>query len=142
MEIDDVEGWLYDIVDECGEEYTLFVYHDGSMYQVKVVYPEVEGQYDPHHGHLYPDGTICLSDEGGVSKLEYAYAKSVLWANGFTIFLQTEEFPFSLNNLEEGDEEDEEDENDDDEGSEDEDDYEDYDDEEDDDEEDDDDDYR
>jgi hypothetical protein len=35
---------------------------------------------------------------GGLDDLQQAYAKSVLWANGFSIFQQTGQFPFSINN--------------------------------------------
>jgi hypothetical protein len=98
MTVDGVNGWLYSIVDEFGQSYQLFAYHDGSVYQVQVVFPEVEGQYSPHNGHLYSDGTICFGDEHGLPTLEQAYAKSVVWANGFTVFLRTGKFPFSRNN--------------------------------------------
>lgn len=98
LEVDGVGGWYYKFNDEFGNLYEMFAYHDGSSYQVKVVYPEVEGQYTPHNGHLFSDGRICFSGSGIVSTLEQAYAKSVLWANGFTVFQQGNPFPFSLNN--------------------------------------------
>jgi hypothetical protein len=94
--VDGVPGWRYTIHDEFGQEYVMFLYFDGSLYQVKVVYPEVEGRYSPHHGHLFPDGRICFGEQGGLPTLEQAYAKSVLWANGFTVFRMTGKFPFSL----------------------------------------------
>ncbi len=94
--VDGVPGWLYTITDEFGRSYTMFLYFDGSLYQVKVVWPEVEGRYDPHRGHLFRDGRICLGPNGGLPTLEQAYAKSVLWANGFTVFERTGIFPFSL----------------------------------------------
>jgi hypothetical protein len=99
MEVGGVGGWLYSIVNEFNVSFMMFVYHDGSMYQVKVVEPEVEGRYSPHNGHLYSDGTICLSDDTGERTLERAYAKSVVWATGFTAFQMTGKFPFSINNL-------------------------------------------
>jgi hypothetical protein len=100
LEVDGIWGWLYSFRDELGDRYTMFAYHDGSQYQVKVVEPEVEGRFSPHSGHLFGDGRICLSATlTGLATLELAYAKSVLWANGFSIFLRTGKFPFSRNNL-------------------------------------------
>lgn len=93
LTVDGVTGWLYSIVNEYGEPYTLFAYHDGSLYQVKVVFPEVEGRYDPHHGHLFPNGCICFGSVGGLDSLEHAYAKSVVWATGFTAFRNIGAFP-------------------------------------------------
>ncbi|HOI11762.1 MAG TPA: hypothetical protein PK313_14885, partial [Myxococcota bacterium] len=68
--------------------------------QVKVVFPEVEGKYNPHHGHLFHDGLICWGEpmRVGLPRMDHAYAKSVLWANGFSVFLRTAHFPFSANN--------------------------------------------
>lgn len=99
LEVDGIGGWYYKFSDEFGNPYEMFAYHDGSVYQVKVVYPEVEGKYSPHNGHLYGSGRICFGNTDGMPNLEDAYAKSVLWASGFTVFLQTGLFPFSLNNL-------------------------------------------
>jgi hypothetical protein len=98
--VDNVPGWLYRITSELGDEYTLYLFHDGSGYQVKVVFPEVEGRYNPHDGHLFADGRICWGAPVGVGlkTLEQAYAKSVLWASGFSVFLRTGRFPFSTNN--------------------------------------------
>lgn len=93
-----VTGWLYQITSELGDHYTLFAYNDGSQYQVLVVFPEVAGNYDVHDAHLFSDGRICLQDGGGMPTLESAYAKSVLWATGFSIFVRTGQFPFSVNN--------------------------------------------
>jgi hypothetical protein len=93
LTVDGVTGWLYSIVDEYGQPYTLFAYHDGSLYQVKVVFPEVEGRYNPHHGHLYSDGRICFGPAGGLDSLEHVYAKSVVWATGFTAFRHLGTFP-------------------------------------------------
>ncbi len=99
FEVDGISGWFYTIYDEFSERYEMFAYHDGSVYQVKVVYPEVEGKYSPHNGHLYSDGRICFGTSDGMPSLEQAYAKSVLWANGFTAFKESGLFPYSLNNL-------------------------------------------
>ena len=95
-EVDGVKGWYYTINDEFGNRYEMFAFHDGSMYQVQVVFPEVEDKYSPHFGHLFSDGCICFGEEGGLPNLEHVYANSVVWANGFTVFQQTGVFPFSV----------------------------------------------
>jgi hypothetical protein len=102
IEVDDIKGWFYSFKDEFGVLYKMYTYFDGNAYQVKVVSPEVEGKYDSIHDcHLYKDGRICFGDlyAGGLPSLELAFAKSVVWANGFTIFENTGKYPFSTNNL-------------------------------------------
>ncbi len=94
MTVSGVTGWLYDITSEMGDRYTMFIFHDGSLYQVMVLFPEVAGHYSPTEGHLFSNGCICLNAEHGYSTLEQAYAKSVLWATGFSIYLRTGQFPF------------------------------------------------
>ena len=91
-----VRGWLYDIWTELADHFQLFAYFDGCSYQVQVVSPKGEGSADPHRSHLLPDGRICLSSDfgAGMPSLESAFAKSVLWANGFSVFQRTGEFPF------------------------------------------------
>jgi hypothetical protein len=61
-----------------------------------VVSPEVEGRFDPHACHLFADGRICLGHtaDGGMPTLEAAYARSVVWCNGFSVYLKTARFPF------------------------------------------------
>ncbi|MDQ2809772.1 MAG: hypothetical protein M3Z04_23085 [Chloroflexota bacterium] len=100
QEVDNVAGWFYEFNDEYSQPYTMFIYHDGSLYQVQVVFPEVAGKYNVHNAHLWPDGRICLIPDGngGMSDFAQTYARSVLWANGFTAFLHSGKFPFSLNN--------------------------------------------
>jgi hypothetical protein len=102
VEVDGIRGWFYSFKDEFTRLYKMYAYFDGTAYQVKVVYPEVEGRYKSVHAcHLYSDGRICFGNQygGGLPSLEKAYAKSVLWANGFTIFENTKLYPFSTNNL-------------------------------------------
>ena len=98
LKVGGVRGWLYNLVSELGDRYTLFAYHDGQQYQVKVVAPEVEGRYGMHDAHLYPDGRICFGPTVGLPSLELAYAKSALWATGFSYVLRGNVFPFSKNN--------------------------------------------
>lgn len=93
----EVRGWLYDVTTELGGRYTLLAFFDGREYRVKLVAPELEGRIDEHDGHLYRDGTICLSDRPGAGQasLEEAYSKSVLWALGVDFVLHGYTFPFS-----------------------------------------------
>lgn len=98
MSVDGALGFLYTLTCEIGDQYDLFLFHDGSLYQVLVVFPEVAGRYGTHDAHLYSDGRICFGAMGGLPNLEHAYAKSALWANGFSVFTRTGRFPFSKNN--------------------------------------------
>lgn len=93
MTVNGVTGWVYDITSEVGDAYTMFIFNDGSLYQVMVLFPEVAGRYSPVDGHLFPNGCICLNEEHGYPTLEQAYAKSVLWATGFSIYIRTGNFP-------------------------------------------------
>jgi len=90
-----VRGFLFPVTSEAGDPYQLFVWFDGSGYQVKVVSPEVEG-CDAHVCHLFLGARLCLGPGagGGQATLEGAYAKSVLWANGFSVWRRTGTFPF------------------------------------------------
>ncbi len=96
LKVDGVRGWLYHVSSELGDAFRLFLYFDGGGYQVRVVEPEVEGRHDPHASHVFPDGRICLSDDdgAGASTMEAAYARSVVWCNGFSVFLRDEHFPY------------------------------------------------
>lgn len=94
-------GWVYSITCEMGYHYTLFAYFDGNNYQVKVLEPKLEKKWQsPHTGHLFGDGRICFGGSygNGMPRLEDAFAKSVLWANGISIARQNgHSFPFSEN---------------------------------------------
>jgi hypothetical protein len=90
-------GYLYSFKDEFGQLYTMFLYHDGSYYQVKLVYPKFDNHsFNIHDCHIYKNRKLCLNKatNGGYHKLEDAYAKSVLWASGFTTYLRSGVFPF------------------------------------------------
>ncbi|HET9594803.1 MAG TPA: hypothetical protein VFP65_04435 [Anaeromyxobacteraceae bacterium] len=90
-------GWLYPVASEQGDAFQLFAWFDGDVYQVKVVRPELDGAHvDLHACHLFSDGRICFgtADGGGLPTLEAAYAKSVLWCNGFSAFRREGRFPF------------------------------------------------
>jgi hypothetical protein len=96
LTVEGARGWLYPVTTDAGDAFELFLYFDGSAYQVKVVSPEVEGRADPHACHLFADGRICFGDgpEGGMPTLESAYAKSVFWCNGYSVYRRTARFPF------------------------------------------------
>src|SRR5512141_2544554 len=94
--VDGIRGWLYPITSEAGEEFLLFTWFDGGAYQVKVVEPAVELRPDPHACHLFPGARICLGahPSGGMPTLAEAYSKSVVWCNGYGVYLRTGRFPF------------------------------------------------
>ena len=96
-----VTGWVYSFSCELGTRYKMFLYFDGSNYQVKVIEPRVENYWhDPHTGHLMGNGNICLmalTMMQMVAPIEAAYAKSVLWATGMSIAIKTGTFPWNHN---------------------------------------------
>lgn len=89
-------GWLYPVAAEAGDRFVLFLWFDGAAYQVKVVEPALDPAADPHACHLFPEGRLCLGGDagGGMPTLEGAYARSVLWANGYAAWRRTGRFPF------------------------------------------------
>jgi hypothetical protein len=96
VQVDGVRGWLYPLTSELGDAFELFAWFDGGAYQVKVVQPALEGREDAHACHLFSDGRICFgqTDGGGMPTLEAAYAKSVLWVNGYSVYARTANFPY------------------------------------------------
>ncbi len=90
-----LNGWVYDIKCEMGNPYTMFLYWDGSLYKVRLMYPD-PGQLpdNPHKHHYLREGVICLTKSIGYPKLEDAYAKSVLFATGWSVLQATGSFPF------------------------------------------------
>jgi hypothetical protein len=101
VDTEDARGWCYEHLTEFGNSYTFFAYFTGSNYQVRLLEPALESQYNPHNVRLFRDGRICLSGESGSGQpsLEEAYSKSVLWSLGIDLYKQTGSFPFSINNL-------------------------------------------
>ena len=95
-----VTGWVYCFSCELGTRYKMFLYFDGSNYQVKVIEPRVENYWhDPHTGHLMGNGNICFGAHYGAGRpsIGAAYAKSVLWATGMSIAIKTGTFPWNHN---------------------------------------------
>jgi hypothetical protein len=96
---DGCTGFKYDITCELGQKYKLFAYFNGSRYRVMVVDPIVERGPVGHESHVLTDGSLCLEPTvQGCRTLEQAFAKSVLWANGYSIYKHTGKFPYSANN--------------------------------------------
>jgi len=96
---DGCTGFKYDITCELGNKYKLFAYFNGSRYRVMVVDPVVERGPVGHDSHVLTDGSLCLEPTvQGCRTLEQAFAKSVLWANGYSIYKHTGKFPYSANN--------------------------------------------
>lgn len=95
LNVDGLEGWLYDIPCELGRPYTMFLYWDGALYKVQLIYPD-PGQLpdDIHKTHYLAEGIICLNKSIGYPKLDDAYARSMLFATGLTILQMTGSFPF------------------------------------------------
>jgi hypothetical protein len=96
---DGYTGFKYDITCEFKNKYQLFVYFTGSRYRVLVIDPIVERGPLGHESHVLPDGSLCLEPTiQGCRTLEQAFAKSVLWANGYSVYKVTGLFPYSANN--------------------------------------------
>jgi hypothetical protein len=96
VSVQGASGWLYPVRSEHGDDFWLFLWFDGAVYQVKVVSPEIDRGGDPEACHLYPGARLCLGAEhhGGMPTLEGAFARSVVWANGFSAWRRTGRFPF------------------------------------------------
>ena len=95
-----ITGWVFSFRCQMGKLYQLFLWFDGAYYQTKLVSPQLEDKWkSPHTGHLYSNGKLCLGTnfQNGMPTLEAAYAKSVLWATGMSVALETGTFPFNYN---------------------------------------------
>ena len=88
LRVEGIPGWLYALTSAHGDRYELFLWFDGSAYQVRVVTPDVWGRTDLHAAHLFADGRICFGpwEGGGMSTLEGAFARSAAWASGFSAY--------------------------------------------------------
>lgn len=100
----DVEGYSYTIVNKFGDTYTLFIYYaaEFDVYRVSLVSPRLGGKLDVHGGHLYADGTLCLtrSHGSGYPSMEKTYAKSALWTIGASLFVRG--YGFQMNTGQDG----------------------------------------
>lgn len=97
--VNNTTGFAYEFTCEYGTHYVLFAWFDGLRYKVKLVSPEYERGETGHATHLYHDGTLCLDPSGlGLPTLADAYAKSVVWATGHTIYRETGKFQLNVSN--------------------------------------------
>ncbi len=93
--VEGLRGWLYSIRSTVGDEFELFLWFDGSAYQVRVVSPDVWARPELLHScHVFHDARICFGrwEGGGMPTLEGAYAGSVAWANGYSTWRRTGRF--------------------------------------------------
>jgi hypothetical protein len=92
------DGWGYSFRCAYGDHYEMYIYWDGSLYMVKLVRPYAEyARGTIHAKHLFRDGKICLrSGTVGLPDFEQAYAKSILWATGYSAFRRSGQFLFPV----------------------------------------------
>jgi hypothetical protein len=96
---DDIGGWLYSITNDLGDTYDLFLWYEvaSGTYKVSLVEPRLGGTVGVHDCHLYPDGTLCLKEQGGAGyrDLADAYARSVIWTLGASCYRRGYGFQFN-----------------------------------------------
>lgn len=96
----EVRGWVYDITNEFGDQYDLFLWRDKSdnSYKVSLIEPRLGGAVGVEDCHVFDDGTICLKERGGPGyrKLEDAYARSVVWTRGASCYRRGYGFQFNI----------------------------------------------
>lgn len=94
------EGYSYSITNRFGDKYDLFIYYHPtySVYRVALVSPRLGGELDVHGGHLYSDGTLCLTKRNGSGypSMEETYAKSALWTLGASLYRRGYGFQFNI----------------------------------------------
>jgi len=88
-------------------EITLYYDPDEDGYLAQLISPEIERDWrNPHIGHIFEDGVICVGGAKGRASpdLLTAFSKSCVWAEGIAIMIASRnagrptEFPFSDNN--------------------------------------------
>jgi hypothetical protein len=103
--------WIFKKVTEVGITFEIALFYDPDEdppgYCAQLVSPEIEDAWqNPHIGHIFPDGVICLGGSSMRTRetLKESFSKSCLWAEGMAIMIQSRlagrasEFPFSINN--------------------------------------------
>jgi len=94
------EGYSYSITNRFEDKYDLFIYYHPtySVYRVALVSPRLGGELDMHGGHLWSDGTLCLTRQrgSGYSSMEETYAKSALWTLGASLYRRGYGFQFNI----------------------------------------------
>jgi hypothetical protein len=94
------DGWHFTITNEFGDKYGLFLYyHRGfGVYRVALVEPRLGSTVDAHGGHLWPDGTLCLTHRtgSGYPNMGATYAKAALWTRGASCYRRGYGFQFNI----------------------------------------------
>lgn len=102
--------WIFTKRTEVDVDFDIAIYFepDEGGYCARLISPELESAWrHPHVGHIFDDGVICLGDASMrcCSKMEDAFSRSCLWAEGIAIMLVSKRlghptvFPFSINNV-------------------------------------------
>ena len=100
--VDEQEGLFFSFTDEFNNLFEFWLSYENGYYYSQVVFPvltpeSVSGSVHQHHIFFNSQNKLCLGysfKEFGVPHLEDAYTKSVLWANGFSVYQLTGTFPF------------------------------------------------
>ena len=95
------DGWGFTISNEFGDSYTLFMYYHPSfgVYRVALIEPRMEGTVDAHGAHLFPDGTLCLTENhigSGYPDMQATFAKAALWTRGASCYRRGYGFQFNV----------------------------------------------
>ncbi|HUN35532.1 MAG TPA: hypothetical protein VMU95_26335 [Trebonia sp.] len=92
------DGWVYEVRNEFGDRYQLYLWWDPSNadYRVSLMEPSLGGSVDAHGCHLFSDGRLCLRHGGGYAEMEHAYARSVLWTRGASLYMKGQGFQFNI----------------------------------------------
>ncbi len=96
------DGWIVRTTVDTGDcfEYLLYWSPLHDQYRASLISPAIERfvgtAVTAHDLHLYPDGTMCITDRIGSPTLESAYARAVLWCTGVAWSIRNEQpFPFN-----------------------------------------------
>lgn len=94
------DGWHFTITNEFGDSYSLFLYYHAGfgVYRVALIEPRMGGTVDAHGGHLWPDGTLCLTHRtgSGYPSMGATYAKAALWTRGASCYRRGYGFQFNV----------------------------------------------
>jgi hypothetical protein len=87
-----ISGWVYRFECGFGNTYVMCIYWSGGGYHVSVLSPEVEKVGQPHVRHLLTNAGLYLGTSP-ITDFITAYARSVLWATGYSSFRQCGVWP-------------------------------------------------
>lgn len=94
LTVDGVGGWMYQIVNDYGDCYTVFLFQRPSnrRWYAKLIDPDPS---QIRHGHIFGDGIICLTTARahGCDSVEHAHGRLVAWAFSTSHWLRTGHFP-------------------------------------------------